>query len=96
MGGSGIGMLLISAATGYWVLLHAAKEKAYQLKQIGRILGVLIIAVSVLGTACGLYRQAMMCQMYGKMYCPPGNACPFLKKVARPMPAASVSSGQTR
>lgn len=70
----GVSSLLISAASGYWVLTHASGEKG-RVKKLGQLLGLVIIAVSVVGAGCKLY-------YIGKMsgFCPSGPACPFVKK----------------
>ena len=69
--------LLVTAAVGYWVLTLAAKEKAGT-KKLGHLVGLIIIAVSLMGVACKLYFQMNggNCppgKMWGKkggMYCP--------------------------
>jgi hypothetical protein len=53
---SSVGMLLIAAGVGYWVLTLAGKQKA-RIKTLGRWLGLLIIIVSVLGASCKMYYQ---------------------------------------
>ncbi len=76
----GIGGLLLAAVAGYWVLERAETHKG-QLKKVGQFLGALIIVVSVLGIACGLW-----CMASGKMgYCPAGGMgkggfCPYGSK----------------
>ena len=75
----GLGILLIAAATGYWVLTLANKEKG-QIKNFGQLLGLLIILVSVSLTACKLYRMVSCSPSVGK-------ACPF-------MAGKSSASGQ--
>ena len=77
---SGTGGLLISAAAGYWVLTHAAKEKS-QLKRLGQFLGIVIIAASLIGSACKVYRLASGSSA-GAFFCPTGKACPFTGKRA--------------
>lgn len=69
----GVSSLLISAAAGYWVLTQASGEKG-RVKKLGQLLGLAIIAVSVLGAGCKLY-------YLGKIsgFCPSGAACPFVK-----------------
>jgi len=68
----GVGVLLLAAVGGYWVLERAATHKG-NLKRIGQLLGVAIIIVSLLGVACKVWYAAT---------CPPGSggkawSCPF-------------------
>ncbi len=49
--GHGIGILLLSAIGGYWVLERADRHKG-GLRKTGQVLGAVIIAVSLLGVAC--------------------------------------------
>ncbi len=73
MGSHGVGILLISAAAGYWVLTQAAGQKE-RLRKVGNLVGLIIIVVSLLGTACKIYYQvtgsrpgkSWMCPMTGK------------------------------
>ena len=67
----GVALLLLSSAVGYWVLERSSSQKK-DLKTIGQVVGTLIIAISFLGVACKIYGLAT-----GKVYCPPGMACPF-------------------
>lgn len=84
----GAAWLLISAAVGYWVITLAEHQKG-NTKTMGRWLGVLIIIVSLVGTACGIY-----CAATGKWgACPLGSrwgACGMMMKSAAcpMMPAA--------
>lgn len=50
----GAGVLLISAAVGYFVLERAAKHKG-ALQRVGQALGWLIILISLGGVACRLW-----------------------------------------
>ena len=52
---SGIALLLISAAVGYWVIERANLHQKKNLKLIGQIVGAAIIVVSFLGVACKIY-----------------------------------------
>ena len=72
---SSVTALLFSAAAGYWVLTLATKEKE-PLKKLGKLVGFIIIAVSLAGTACKVY-SVVRCS---KNYCPPQQGCPFLGK----------------
>ena len=59
--------LLVSAAAGYWVLAQSEHQKG-GVRKLGQYLGVAIILVSVLGTACKIYK-AVTCSMDGG-HCP--------------------------
>ena len=66
------GLLLISAAAGYWVLERANRGKGL-LKTVGQWLGAVIIVVSLAGVLCTVYSVAKMrgwCPVPGKMGCP--------------------------
>ena len=66
------GLLLISAAAGYWVLERAHREKG-GLKTVGQWLGAIIIVVSLTGVFCTVYTVAKSrgwCPWPGKMGCP--------------------------
>jgi len=60
-------MLLLAAAVGYWVLERAITHKG-QLKQVGLVLGSLIIVVSILGLVCYVWSFSSM----KTGYCPIG------------------------
>ena len=81
MMGGGIGALLIASAAGYWVLTQAGKERGRE-KQIGRLLGLLIIVVSLGGALYKVYVlsacRGMACPVTGKglMRMPSGLAQP--------------------
>ena len=55
-------MELIAMGVGYLVFLKASKEKG-GLRQAGRIIGAVIVAVAILTGVCG-----MRCKMGGKCY----------------------------
>ena len=79
----GIGVLLLTAIGGYWVLERAELHKG-QLKKVGQFLGWLIIAASLVGSVCRVWSAAT---------CPPGamkggGLCPFSSKASAP-PLAS-------
>ena len=70
----GVGMLLVGAVAGYWVLERAETHKG-QLRQIGRLLGGAIIIMSLVGVVCRVWclaSEAGHCWMGGKKsgYCP--------------------------
>ena len=70
------GVLLISAAAGYWVLERAHREKG-GLKTVGQWLGAIIIIVSLTGVLCAVYSIVK-----NRGWCPswPGKmgACPIM------------------
>ncbi|MBI3318021.1 MAG: hypothetical protein HYZ90_02590 [Candidatus Omnitrophica bacterium] len=74
----GVSSLLISAAAGYWVLAQSSAQRD-RVKKLGQWLGLAIIVVSVVGTACKLY-YATTGKSMGSMLCPPGKSCPFTSK----------------
>jgi len=74
--GHGIGLLLVTAAAGYWVLERAETHKG-DLRRVGKVLGWLIIVSSLIG---------VVCRVWGYATCPPGATgmgkqwfCPFTK-----------------
>ena len=64
----GVGLLLLSAVGGYWVLERAATHKG-NLKKVGQILGTVIILTSLLGLVCRVWYFAQG----------PAGFCPFTK-----------------
>ncbi len=69
------GVLLLAAVGGYWVLERAASHKG-TLKQVGQLLGAVIIVVSLIGVACKVWCAAT---------CPTGPMgkggwCPYTPK----------------
>ena len=80
----GVGILLLSAIGGYWVLERASGHRG-RLKQVGQLLGGLIIIVSLVGVACRVW-----CLAAGKGgFCPLGKKggwqCPFSSKTSSPV-----------
>ncbi|MBI1952563.1 MAG: hypothetical protein HYS41_00355 [Candidatus Omnitrophica bacterium] len=71
----GVSSLLIAAAAGYWVWTQAGSQKG-NAKKLGQLLGVAIIAISLIGSACKIYYVAAGKSFSGRL-CPPGKACPF-------------------
>ena len=69
-----VGLLLVAVA-GYWVLERAESHKG-RLRSIGRLLGGLIILVSLMGVACRVWCLATGRTGYGAggkgWYCPMG------------------------
>lgn len=75
MGGSHIVAYLVTAALGYWVLTIAGKEQGPN-KTIGKVIGWLIIIVSVFGILCaGACRVFESCGPSGMDQS--GYACPY-------------------
>ena len=71
----GIGVLLLAAIGGYWVLERAASHKG-NLKRVGQLLGTAIIVISLLGVAC---------KAWCALKCPTGSMgkgafCPYTPK----------------
>lgn len=64
----GVSGLLLSAAAGYWVYTQAEKEKP-RVRKLGQLLGLAIIAVSVVGTGCKIY-YLVTGNAPGKFFCP--------------------------
>ena len=76
------GVLLFSAAAGYWVLERADHNKG-NLKRVGQAVGWFIILASILGIVCKVYCAS-------RAYCESGSKmCPFSAKggMSSPMPA---------
>ncbi len=68
--GSGIGILLLGAAAGYLVLERAETHKG-QLKQVGRLVGAMLIVVGLIGAVCRIISLATgYCPGDGKGWCP--------------------------
>lgn len=76
----GVSTLLVAAAAGYWVLVQSTHQRD-RVKMLGQWLGLVIIVVSVAGTACKLYTLATGKSM-SSMMCPAGKSCPFSAKQA--------------
>ncbi len=76
----GVGVLLLTAVAGYWVLERAATHKG-ELKKIGELVGGFIIVASLLGVAC----HAWMLVSGKSAYCPVDKMgkgwCPYTSKV---------------
>jgi len=73
----GTGLLLLGAVAGYWVLERADSHRG-QLKQVGQVVGWVVIVTSLLGAACKVYAVAT------GQDCPAAY-CPF-KKSSTPAP----------
>ena len=50
----GVGLLFLTAIGGYWVLERAETHKG-QLRQVGRVLGTVIIVASLMGAVCRVW-----------------------------------------
>ena len=73
----GIVGLMASAIGGYWVLERASTHKR-RLRQIGQLVGGLILVVSFGGVACSVWCLATGKSGYGRGY------CPFISKTPPP------------
>jgi hypothetical protein len=66
----GVGMLLLTAVAGYWVLERASTHKG-QLQKVGFAVGSLILVISLLGMICSVWcmksGSSGMCPFGGKM-----------------------------
>ena len=74
----GTGLLLLGAVAGYWALERAESHKG-NLRQVGKVVGWVVIVSSLLGVACRVYAVA------SGQACPSAY-CPF-KKSSAPVPA---------
>ena len=73
----GVGVLLLTAIGGYWVLERASGHKG-NLKRIGQLVGVAVIIISFIGVACRVWCAATCPSgMMGK-----GGWCPFSPKTS--------------
>ena len=79
----GISQLLFSAAAGYWVITLASKEKP-RVKQLGVLVGLIILVVSLGGIACTLYCR-MSCGKGGSSF--RGMKCSYMKQQPPMAPA---------
>lgn len=57
MMGHGVGVLLLAAVAGYWVLERAETHKG-DLRRVGKGLGWLIIVASLIGVVCKVWCYA--------------------------------------
>ena len=65
---------LVSLAVGYWVLTLSDKQSGFT-KTLGRVVGWIILVVSLLGPLC-LAGKAVFC--YSNPYnCPTSESCPW-------------------
>ena len=79
------GVLLLSTVGGYLVLERAAKQRG-SLKLIGRVVGWIVILLSILGVAC-----QVLCAASGSCDMRPGikrGQCPFMGHPVPDAPAA--------
>ncbi len=84
-----VGMLLITAVAGYWLLERALKQRG-RMKHFGQFLSVFIIVVSILGVVCSLAHVSSGkygCYRIGKGES--GWSCPYAAKKASPLPSTS-------
>ena len=89
MMGSGSGLLLLGVISGYWMLERAETHKG-ELRRIGRILGAVLIVVSLLGA---VFRGWTACHWMKHRRGMGGWSCPFMSKPA-PAPAPALESEQ--
>ena len=84
----GAGLLLLSAAAGYWVLERAENHKR-GLRRVGRWVGGLIVVAALAGVACRVTAcMSKGCAMTGK-----GAYCPIKDRLLPPgHPALDTSS----
>lgn len=90
MHGQGLGTtgLLFSMAAGYWVLERAHAHKSGALRPVGRVIGSLIIAVSLIGAACRIWAAASgSCRGYA-----PSKWCPWKPSAPRTPASAPADS----
>ncbi|MBI3088591.1 MAG: hypothetical protein HYY91_06905 [Candidatus Omnitrophica bacterium] len=66
------GLLLLSAAAGYWVLERADSHKG-DLRRVGKVVGWVVIVSSLIGLACRVWAVST-----GAAGCPMA-ICPFKK-----------------
>jgi len=62
----GIGLLLLTAVAGYWVLERASKHKG-DLQKVGYALGSIVIVLSLFGVICQVWHVSSGKGHYGKM-----------------------------
>ena len=89
--GHGSAWLLLTAVAGYWVLERAeAHTKKSDLRRAGKLLGWLIIVVSLMGVACNVWCVAKCRSGYGSMGGKKaGFFCPFTSKQMPESPSGS-------
>ncbi len=61
--------LLIALGFGFKIFAEASANAKKSVRQLGRLVGIVIMLVSFLGTLCGITCAVR----YGKMYCPFGG-----------------------
>ena len=83
----GAGVLLLSAVAGYWALERSASHKG-NLKNVGQLVGWVVIVVSLAGVACRVLSVATG----GGKFCPlkGSTMCPFSSKnpSSTPLPSS--------
>jgi len=90
-------LLLIALGFGFKIFAEASSNNKKRVRQLGQLVGNVIMIISFLGTLCAVSYAIQ----YGKMYCPMGKSwmggekmCPFTGK---PLPdMASVSNPQNK
>ena len=77
----GLGILMLAAVGGYWVLERSVNQRG-QIKQVGQVLGTVIIALSLVGMGCWVWCVATgkNCPMGGYGMMQKGGMCPISGK----------------
>ena len=84
----GVGLLLLAAVGGYWVVERAQTHKG-ALKKVGQLLGGVIMLVSLIGVICHVWCLATWATGYGPMgKAAKGTYCPYIPK-GSPAPSES-------
>ena len=79
---SSIGILLLAAVAGYFVLERASRQKG-QLRQVGLLVGSVVIVVSLFGVGCKVWALTS-----GTLGCYAGKMCPYsFKRAPSAIPA---------
>jgi len=73
----GVGVLLLTAAAGYWVLERAMAHKG-QMKQVGLFLGGLLIVASLVAAAAQVWSLGAGCKSPGGMMGKKAGWCPMM------------------
>lgn len=45
---------LLALSAGYFVFAHASAQKAEEVRQVGRIAGIVVMLIALIGTICGV------------------------------------------
>ena len=85
---SSVGILLIAAGVGYWVLTLANKQKD-RIKKLGQWLALIMITISLIGVGCKIYHVTQYGSGCKQRYCESKSVCPYAKGT----PSRSQNSG---